>query len=101
MTSISKEVYIDKLDDIVNKYNNKYHSTIKMKPVDIKSNTYIDSNKEINDQHPKFKIVDTLIISKYKNIFAKGYTPNWSEEISVIKKVFVFVKYCAVDICYE
>ena len=101
MTSISKEVYIDKLDDIVNKYNNKYHSTIKMKPVDIKSNTYIDSNKEINDQHPKFKIGDTLIISKYKNIFAKGYTPNWSEEISVIKKVFVFVKYCAVDICYE
>ena len=56
---------VDKLDDIVNKYNNTYHSTIKMKPVDIKSNTYIDSNKEINDQHPKFKIGDNVRISKH------------------------------------
>ena len=79
MTSISKNVYIDKLDDIVNKYSNTYHSTIKMKPVDVKSNTYIDSSKEINDKDPKFKIGDIVRISKYKNIFAKGYTPNWSE----------------------
>ena len=79
-------MYIDKLDDIVNKYNNIYHNTIKMKPVDVKSNTYIDSNKEINDQHPKFKIGDTVRISKHKNSFAKGYTLNWSEEIFVIKK---------------
>ena len=79
-------MYIDKLDDIVNKYNNIYHNTIKMKPVDVKSNTYIDSNKEINDQHPKFKIGDTVRISKYKNNFAKGYTLNWSEEPFVIKK---------------
>ena len=62
MTSISKNVYMDKLDDIANKYNNTYHSTIKMKPFDLKSNTYIDSNKEINDQHPKFKISDTVRI---------------------------------------
>ena len=88
MTSISKNVYIDKLDDIVNKYNNTYHSTIKMKPVDVKSNTYIDSSKEINDKDPKFKIGDIVRISKYKNIFAKGYVPNWSEEVFVIKKLF-------------
>ena len=79
MTSIPKNVYIDKLDDIVNKYNNTYHSTIKMKPVDVKSNTYIDSSKEINNKDPKFKIGDIVRISKYKNIFAKGYTPNWPE----------------------
>ena len=87
MTSISKNVYIDKLDDIVNKYNNTYHSTIKMKPVDVKSNTYIDSSKEINDKDPKFKIGDIVRISKYKNIFAEGYTLNWSDEVFVIKTV--------------
>ena len=58
-----------------------------MKPVDVKWNTYIDSSKEINDKDPKFKIGDIVRISKYKNIFAKGYTPNWSEEVFVIKKV--------------
>ena len=87
MTSISKNVYIDKLDDIVNEYNNTYHRTIKMKPVDVKDNTYIDFKKEVNDKDPKFKVGDHVRISKYKNIFAKGYTPNWSEEIFVIKKV--------------
>ena len=87
MTSITKNVYIDKLDDIVNKYNNTYHNTIKMKPVDVKSSLYIDSSKEINDKDPKFKIGDIVRISKYKNIFAKGYVPNWSEEVFVIKKV--------------
>ena len=87
MTSVSKNVYIDKLNDIVNEYNNTYHRTIKMKPVDVKDNAYIDSNKEVNDKDPKFKIGDHLRISKYKNIFAKGYTPNWSEEVFVIKKV--------------
>ena len=81
MISVSKIVYIDKLDDIVNKYNNTYHSTIKMKPVDAKSNTYIDSSKKINNKDPKFKIGDIVRISEYKNIFAKGYTPNWSEEV--------------------
>ena len=92
MTSISKSVYIDKLDDIVNEYNNTYHRAIKMKPVDVKDNTYIDSmelhsHKEVNDKDPKFKVGDHVRISKYKNIFAKGYTPNWSEEVFVIKKV--------------
>ena len=79
MNSISKNVYIDKLDDIVNKYNNKYHRTIKMKPVDKESSTYIDSSLEINDEDPKFKISDIDRISKYKKIFAKGYVPKWSE----------------------
>ena len=64
MPSISKNVYIDKLDDIVNKNNNTYHSTIKMKPVNVKSSTYIDSSKEINDKNPKFKIADIVTISK-------------------------------------
>ena len=63
-------MYIDKLDDIVNKYNNTYHSTIKMKTVDIKSSTYNDSSKEINAEYLKFKISDVVRISKYKNIFA-------------------------------
>ena len=85
MTSVSKNVYIDKLDDIVNKYNNTYQSRINMKPVDVKSNTYINSNEEINFKHPKFKIVG-IRISKYKNIFAKGYVSNWSEEVFVVKK---------------
>ena len=58
-----------------------------MKPVDVKSNTCIDCNKEVNDKDPKFKVVDHVRISKYKNIFATWYTSNWSEEISVIKKV--------------
>ena len=87
MISALKNVYVDKLDDIVNKYNNTYHSTIKMKPVDVKSNTYINSSKDINNKYPKFKIWDIVIISKYKNIFAKGYTPNWSEEVLMVKKV--------------
>ena len=77
-------MYIDKLDDIVNKYNNIYHSTIKIKPVDVKSNTNVDSSKEINDKNSKFKIGDFVRISKYENIFAKGYTLNWSEEVFVI-----------------
>ena len=63
MTSISKNVYIDKLDDIVNEYNNTYR-TIKMKPVDVKDNTYIDFKKEVNDKDPKFKIGDHVRISK-------------------------------------
>ena len=87
MTSISKHVYIDKLNDIVHKYNNTYHRTIKMKPVDVKSNTYIESSKEINNKDPKFEIGDTVRILDYKNIFVKCYTPNWYEEVFVIKKV--------------
>ena len=77
MTSISKNVYIDKLDDIVNKYSNItiHISTIKMKPVEVKSNIYIDSSKEINDKDPKFKIGNIVRISKYK-IFLQKVTPQ-------------------------
>ena len=87
MTSISKNMYIDKLDDILHEYNNKKHRTIKMKAIDVKDNTYIDFNKEVNDNDPKFKVGDHVRISKYKNIFSKDYTPNWSEEVFVIKKL--------------
>ena len=84
MTSISKNVYIDKLDDIVDEYNNTYHTTIKMKPIDVQDNTYINTSKEISNKDPKFKAGDHVKISKYKNIFARGYMPNWSEELFVI-----------------
>ena len=87
MTPVSKNVFIDKLDEIVGKYNNTYLRTIKMKPVDIKDNTYIDFKREVNGKDPKFKVGDHVRISKYKNIFAKRYTPNLSEEVFVIKKV--------------
>ena len=87
MISVSKNVYIDKLDDIVNEYNNAYHRTIKMKPIDVKDNTYINIGKEVNDKDPKFKVGDNVRISKYKNIFAKGYTPNLPEDIFVIKQI--------------
>ena len=87
MTSVSANVYIDKLDGIVNEYNNTYHRTFKMKPVDVKDSTYIDFEKEVNDKDPKFKTGDRVRISKYKNIFAKGYRPNWLEEVFEIRKV--------------
>ena len=86
MTEISKNVYIDKLHDIVNEYNNTYHRTIKMKPVDVKDNTYIIFKKEVNDKNPKFKVGDHVRISKYKNIFVKRYMPNWSEEVFISSK---------------
>ena len=87
VSSISKTVYIDKLNDIVNEYNNTYHRTIKMKPIDVKDNTYINIGKDVNNKGPKLKLGDRVIISKYKKIFAKGYTPSWSEKFFVIKKV--------------
>ena len=87
MTSISKNVYIDKLGDIVDEYNNTYHTTIKMKSIDVKDNTYLNVDKEIDNKDPKFKVGDYVRISKYKNIFTKGYMPNWSEELFVIKQV--------------
>ena len=73
MTSISKNVYIDRLDDIINEYNNIYHRTMKMKPIDVKDNTYISIDKEVNDKDPKSKVGNHVKISKYKNILAKGY----------------------------
>ena len=91
MTSESKNVYAHNLDDIVNEHNNTCNRNIKMKPVDAKDNTHIDSTelssiKEVNDKDPKFKVDDHVRISKYKTFFAKGYTPNWSEDVFVIKK---------------
>ena len=71
----------------MDEYNNTYQTKIKMKPIYVKDNTYINTDKQINDKSPKFKVGDHVRISKYKNIFAKGYTPNWSEEVFVIKKV--------------
>ena len=82
-----KNAYIDKLDDVFNKYNNTVHTTIKMKPIDIKDNSYIDFTKEVNDKESKFKVGDHVRISKYKDIFAKGYASNWSEEDFVISKI--------------
>ena len=86
MTSILENVYIDKLSDIVNEYNNVYHRTITMKPVDVKGNTCVGFNKEGHDKGRKFNVGDHVRISKYKSTFAKGYTPNWSEDF-VISKV--------------
>ena len=87
MTAISKNIYFDVLDDIVNKYNNTVHKTIKMKPIHVTDDSYAEYNKDFNKNHPKFKVGDHVRISKYKNIFAKGYTPNWSEEVFVISKI--------------
>ena len=87
MTSISKNGYINKLYDIVKEYNNTYYTTIKMKPVDVKHDTYIGFKKEMNSKDPNFKVGDHVKISKYKNIFAKGCVPNWSEEIFAICKI--------------
>ena len=87
MTAISKNVCFDVLDYIANKYNNIIHRIIKVTPIDVEDNTYIDSKKEVNDKDPKFKVGDHVRISKYKNIFAKGYTPNWSEEVFVVNKI--------------
>ena len=87
MTSVPKNVYIDKLDDIVNEYNNAYHRTIKMKPLDVKDHAYFDFNKKVDNKDSKFKVGDHVRMSKYKKFFAKGYTPIWSEEVFVIKQV--------------
>ena len=87
MTAISKNVYFDVLDDIVNKYNNTVHRTIKMKPIDVTSDSYAEYNEDFNKKDPKFKVGDHVRISKYKNIFAKGYAPNWSEEVFVVSGI--------------
>ena len=87
MISISKNMYTDKINEKVNKYNNTYHWTIKMKPVDVNLSMHIDFNKENNKEGLVFKVGHHVRISKYKNIFAKGYVPNWSEDIYVILKV--------------
>ena len=80
-------MYIDKLADIVIKYKNTYHRTIKMKPVDVKSSTYIDISVEYNEEDPKFQVRDHSRISQCKSIFANGYTANFSEEVVEIKNI--------------
>ena len=93
MTSMSKIVYIDKLDDIVDEYNNKYHRRNKMKSVNVKDNiliyrnTYIDFKKEVNTKDSEFKVGDYVRVSKYKNIFAKGYTPTGSKKFLLLVKL--------------
>ena len=93
MTATGKNVYHDVLDDVVNKYNNTKYSTIKMKPIDVRDNNkrvYID---EHNEKDSRFKVGDRVRISKFKNIFAKGYTPNWSSEIFIVDKINDTVPY--------
>ena len=93
MTATGKNVYYDVLDDIVNEYNNTKHNTIKMKPKDVGKNNkrvYID---EHNEKDSRFKVGDRVRISKFKNIFAKGYTPNWSREIFIVNKINDTVPY--------
>ena len=87
MAAVSKNVDFDVLDDIVDRYNNTVHRSIKMKPIDVTSDSYAEYNEDSNVTKPKFKVGDHVRISKYKNIFAKGYTPNWSEEVFVINKI--------------
>ena len=85
-TAVSKNIYFDELNDTVDEYNNTYN-TIKMKPIDVKSNPYTEYNVDPNAKKPKFKIGDHVRISKYEIIFAKWYAPNWSEELFVISKI--------------
>ena len=86
MTAVSKNVYFDVLDDIVNKYNNTVHRSIIVKPVDVTSDSYAEYDEDSNLTKPKFQVGDHVRISKYKNIFAKGYTENWPEEVFVVSK---------------
>ena len=83
MTAISKNIYFDVLDDIVDKYNN----TVKMKRIEVTNNSYVEYNEGSNNKNPKFKVGDHVRISKQKNIFAKGYNPNCSEEVFITDKI--------------
>ena len=94
--SVSKNVYFDVLDDIVDKYYKTYHNTIKMKPNDVKSDYYAECNVDSNEKDHKCHVGDHVRISKYKNIFAKGYTPHWSEEVFVISRTEITVPWTCV-----
>ena len=87
MTAVSKNAYFDALDDIANKYNNTVHRSIKMKPSHVTSDSYTECNEDSNEKEPKFKVGELVKISKYKNIFAKGYTQNWSAEVFIVSKI--------------
>ena len=86
MTAISKNVYFNVLDDIVIKYNNTVHR-MKMKPTEVTSDSFAECNEKSNKKSPKFKVNDNVRISKYKNIFAKGYVPSWSDEVVIVSKI--------------
>ena len=87
MRAVSKNVYFDVLYDVVNKYNNTVHRSIKIKPIDVTSDSYAEYNEDSDEKDPKFKVVDHVTISKNKNICAKGYTHNWSEEVLLLAKL--------------
>ena len=87
MTAVSKNVYFDVLDDIVHKCNNTVHRIIKMKSIDVASNSYAACSEDSNEKEPTFRVGDHVRVSKYKNIFAKGYTQNCSEEVFVVSKI--------------
>ena len=87
MPTIGKNVYFNFLDEFVKVYNNSIHSSIKVKPKDVTDDSFVEYSEETNKKSPKFKVGDNVRISKYKNNFAKGYTPNWSEEVFVVNKV--------------
>ena len=85
--AVSKNIYFDVLGDIIDKYDNTVDKTIKMKPIDVTSDSYAEYNEDSNVTKPKLKVGDFVRISKYKSIFVKGYTQNWSQEVSVINKI--------------
>ena len=87
MTTIGENVYFNDLDDIVKKYNNTVHSSIKLKPKDVTYDSFAEYSKETNEKDPKFKVGNNVRSSKYKNIFAKAFRPNWSEEVFVVNKL--------------
>ena len=92
MTSVSRNVYIDKLDDIVNEYNNTYHTTIKIKPIDVKGNTYINTDKEINNEDAKFKVGDRVRISKYKTFLLKATLQIGLKKYLLLKKLKILFR---------
>ena len=87
MAAVSKNVCFDVLDDVAITYNNTVQRTIKMTPTEVTSDSYAKYNEDSNEKDPKFRVGDRARISKYKNIFTKGYTPNWSEENFVVSKI--------------
>ena len=97
MTAISKIVCFDVLDNIV-KYNNTVHRNVKMKPIDVTSDFYAEYNEDSSEKNPNFKDGDDVRISKYKNFFARGYTPNLSEEVFVVK---LYVKWKGCDNSFD
>ena len=87
MTAVSKNVYFDVLDDILNKFNNTVRRTIKMKPIDVTFDSYAEYNENSNVIQPKFKVGYHVRTSKHKIVFAKGYTQNWSDDVFVVSKI--------------